>query len=114
MVSELWRHSEQRGYYTRLLNPAASILSEMGLEYLDDDLPEATCLADDMSIKVPAPRMKASCMIAWKCSEVKEIGPWPTGMPGFMSMKVLTYGGLVCVFITCLTNQFSMNSDPSP
>ena len=99
MVSELWRHSEQRGYYTRLLNPAASILSEMGLEYLDVDLPEATCLADDMSIKVPAPRMKASCMIAWKCSEVKEIGPWPTGMPGFMSMKVLTYGGLVCVFI---------------
>lgn len=24
VVSELWRHSEQRGYYTQLLNPAAS------------------------------------------------------------------------------------------
>ena len=28
VVAELWRHSEQRGYYTQLLNPAAAILQE--------------------------------------------------------------------------------------
>ena len=28
VVAELWRHSEQRGYYTQLLNPAATILQE--------------------------------------------------------------------------------------
>eukprot|EP00434_Breviolum_minutum_P038864 symbB.v1.2.034483.t1/scaffold4460.1/size39461/2 len=31
VVAELWRHSEQRGFYTRLSNPAASILEEHGL-----------------------------------------------------------------------------------
>ena len=29
---ELWRHCEQRGYYTRLQSPASEILSEKGLE----------------------------------------------------------------------------------
>ena len=32
VVAELWRHSEQRGFYTRLSNPAASVLEELGLE----------------------------------------------------------------------------------
>ena len=31
VVTELWRHSEQKGFYTRLSNPAASILEELGL-----------------------------------------------------------------------------------
>ena len=31
VVAELWRHSEQRGFYTRLSNPAASVLEELGL-----------------------------------------------------------------------------------
>ena len=66
MVSEFWRHSEQRGYYTRLLNPAASILSELGLEHLDDDLPEVTYLAEDLNIKVPAPFHEG---ILFDCSE---------------------------------------------
>ena len=30
VVQELWRHSEQRGYYTQLLTPAASVLSSLG------------------------------------------------------------------------------------
>jgi len=31
VVNELWRHSEQRGFYTRLSSPAASLLDELGL-----------------------------------------------------------------------------------
>ncbi|CAE7242286.1 unnamed protein product [Symbiodinium sp. CCMP2592] len=32
VVAELWRHSEQKGYYTRLESPAAALLREKGLE----------------------------------------------------------------------------------
>eukprot|EP00435_Cladocopium_sp_Y103_P041501 s2013_g11.t1 len=55
VVAELWRHSEQRGYYTQLLNPSAAILAELGLEHLDDDLPDTSNLVRDSSIRVPAP-----------------------------------------------------------
>ena len=54
-ISELWRHSGQRGYYTQLLNPSAALLAELGLEHLDDDLPDTTNLVRDSSIRVPAP-----------------------------------------------------------
>ena len=30
VVNELWRHSEQRGFYTKLSSPAASLLEELG------------------------------------------------------------------------------------
>ncbi|CAK9075608.1 unnamed protein product [Durusdinium trenchii] len=32
-VAELWRHSEQRGYYTQLLSPAAEILASKSEEF---------------------------------------------------------------------------------
>ena len=32
VVAELWRHSEQRGYYTKLENPASAVLQELGLD----------------------------------------------------------------------------------
>ena len=32
VVGELWRHSEQRGYYTKLENPASSVLQELGID----------------------------------------------------------------------------------
>ena len=31
-VQEIWRHCEQRGYYTRLQSPASEILTEKGIE----------------------------------------------------------------------------------
>ena len=31
-TQELWRHSEQKGYYTRLLSPASAVLAELGYE----------------------------------------------------------------------------------
>ena len=34
VVQELWRFSEQRGYYTRLLGPASALLAELGLDFL--------------------------------------------------------------------------------
>eukprot|EP00435_Cladocopium_sp_Y103_P076060 s103_g75.t1 len=55
VVSELWRHSEQRGYYTQLLNPAGAVLAEMGLDHLDDEFPSAPDWLHDSSLRVPAP-----------------------------------------------------------
>jgi len=40
VVKELWRHCEQRGYYSGLLNPSGAILSELGLEPATVALPE--------------------------------------------------------------------------
>ena len=37
MTAELWRHSEQRGFYTRLQSPAATVLSELGLSAESDE-----------------------------------------------------------------------------
>lgn len=36
VTRELWRHSEQKGYYTRLENPIAALLTEKGLEHVSD------------------------------------------------------------------------------
>ena len=35
-VAELWRHCEQRGFYTRLEGPATALLRELGLEQNKD------------------------------------------------------------------------------
>ena len=58
-TAEFWRHSEQRGYHTNLLGPAASTLKELGLdplgdsevgwEDLDHNLPEMP------SLRIPKP-----------------------------------------------------------
>lgn len=55
VVSEMWRHCEQRGYYTQLLNPAASLLAEMNLEHLEEHLPDKTSQPIDSLLRVPPP-----------------------------------------------------------
>lgn len=39
MCQELWRHTEQRGFYTKLLSPASEILFETGISIEADSLP---------------------------------------------------------------------------
>ena len=36
--SELWQHAEQRGYYTKLVSPAACVLRELGVPHSSEDL----------------------------------------------------------------------------
>ena len=48
-VAELWRHSEQRGYYTQLLSPAAEILASKSEEFSDAQ-PHAVV---DSQVRVP-------------------------------------------------------------
>ena len=55
VVGELWRHCEQRGYYTQLLNPAATLLAELDLEHLDEPLPEHDPRPLDQVVRVPSP-----------------------------------------------------------
>eukprot|EP00435_Cladocopium_sp_Y103_P042939 s2396_g12.t1 len=74
IVGELWRHSEQRGFYAPLLNPAASILSEMGLEHLDIEMPEGPDWLDQPEIKIPPPLSEG---IVYDCIELfKGEGNW--------------------------------------
>ena len=37
VTAELWRHSEQRGFYTRLKDPAGAVLAELGLPSASDE-----------------------------------------------------------------------------
>ena len=54
VVAELWRHSEQRGYYTQLLNPAAAILHEHD-ESFEDPCPVIETLQPlDNMIRIPS------------------------------------------------------------
>ena len=74
VVAELWRHSEQRGFYAPLLNPAASVLAELGLEHLEPDLPEAADWLDQPEIKVPRALAEG---IIYDCIELfKGEGNW--------------------------------------
>ena len=67
VVAELWRHSEQRGFYAPLLNPAASVLAELGLDHLEPELPEAADWLDQPEIKVPHPLAEG---IIYDCIEL--------------------------------------------
>ena len=55
-ASELWRHAEQRGYYTRLSPAATSVLAELGLDHAGSDMfgaPEVSPLASHTPPKRP-------------------------------------------------------------
>ncbi len=54
VVAELWRHSEQRGYYTSLINPSAEILSGLGESFEEPPLPESDASPLDWSLRIPS------------------------------------------------------------
>ena len=54
VVSELWRHSEQRGYYTSLINPSAEILAGLNESFEEPPLPGSDAAPLDWSIRVPS------------------------------------------------------------
>ena len=73
--SELWRHTEQRGYYNRLQSPVSEILREKGFE------PEADCLFvpeqpknHDCTFSIPPPISEG---ILFDCLEIfRGSGNW--------------------------------------
>ena len=54
VVAELWRHSEQRGYYTQLLNPAAALLHEHDESFEDPCPVIETPQPLDSVIRIPS------------------------------------------------------------
>ena len=58
-TSELWRHSEQRGYHTNLLGQAASCLKELGFDSageLDQGFDDfRDCIPDQTQLRIPPP-----------------------------------------------------------
>lgn len=67
VVAELWRHSEQRGYYTQLINPSAEVLSGLNEEFEETNLPDFKQEPVDTSFHVPAPLMEG---IVYDCLEL--------------------------------------------
>lgn len=68
LVSELWRHTEQRGFYTRLSSPASAVLQELGIE------PEPVFGAAPVDpigfLKVPTPERKLREPLLFDCIEL--------------------------------------------
>jgi len=54
VVSELWRHSEQRGYYTSLINPSAEILAGLNESFEEPPVPGSDAAPLDWSIRIPS------------------------------------------------------------
>ena len=56
-IDELWRHSEQRGYYTKLQEGAGAILRELGLEHEEfygaASIPAETFNSDVAAVAIP-------------------------------------------------------------
>ena len=73
--AELWRHSEQRGFYTRLQSPNSEILIEKGFvseahETFSPSVPEAWAISDS----IPAPLSEG---ILYDCIEIfRGSGNW--------------------------------------
>ena len=54
VVGELWRHSEQRGYYTQLLTPAAEILAGLDEPFHDQTIPDVCSPDPEISVRIPS------------------------------------------------------------
>lgn len=67
VVNEMWRHSEQRGFYTKLENPAASVLKELGI---DSEPSFGPSPVDPVGLwSTPVPKHLAEGFI-WDCLEL--------------------------------------------
>ena len=73
--AELWRHCEQRGYYTRLQSPVAEILAEKGITPLSSELIQPDSPSPDIpSLSVPPPIHEG---ILFDCIEIfRDSGNW--------------------------------------
>lgn len=76
-TKEIWRHCEQRGYYTRLQSPVAEILQEKGLEPESHILftqDTSTVVNEPLSFSVPAPMAEG---VLYDCIELfRGSGNW--------------------------------------
>ena len=80
VVSELWRHSEQKGFYTNLLSPAGEMLKRVGIDPTQEEL---LCLSEterdlaaDQPFRIPEALSEG---ILYDCVELfKGSGNWST------------------------------------
>lgn len=73
--AEIWRHCEQRGYYTRLHSPVAEILEEKGITPLSSELVQPNNpLPEISSLSIPPPLSEG---ILFDCIEIfRGSGNW--------------------------------------
>ena len=91
MVSELWRHSEQRGFYTKLCGEAAAVLSELGID------PEPTFGAEtdfrEPQQSFPPPRVLREGFLFKAIELFKSDGNWTHA---HAKVELQTHDGLDC------------------
>ena len=82
--AELWRHCEQRGYYTRLESPVSAILSEKGIPHEGDnlfgpdDFSHDPASSDPLGCSFIPPPMNEG--ILYDCLEIfRGTGNWSSG-----------------------------------
>ena len=73
VVAELWRHSEQRGFYTRLASPVAAVLEEIGVGSEPVFGAENELHCNDFLYL--SHFVKGFCLIVSSFSRVRETGP---------------------------------------
>ena len=78
-TEELWRHTEQRGFYTRLLNPAGQILHEKGIQTAEDFEKHECQFKPEVMLEAPPLGIPSSLQegILFDCVEIfKGSGGW--------------------------------------
>ena len=107
-ASELWRHAEQRGYYTRLASPAAATLAEHGIEHVGEDRfgdPGETCQFPAQTVRRPVSLsrpLQEGCL--YDCIELGGSGSWAQTLGSF---------GLTLHPLSCSSNGASLLADLS-
>lgn len=76
VVAELWRHSEQKGFYTRLESDASATLHELGIETEPTFEPDQSFVPTD--IKFPPPRSLREGFLYDAIELFKGTGNWST------------------------------------
>ena len=76
-TAELWRHTEQRGYYTRLQSPAAAVLQELGIPP-ESDIQYAHQAYDSSSDPIPnyVPKSLQEGILFDVCELFRGSGNW--------------------------------------
>lgn len=70
-VSELWRHSEQRGYYTKLQQGSNLVLHELGLDHIENfGEPDAPPQLHTAQLPVKFSKALRDATVAWDCVEL--------------------------------------------
>ena len=75
-TAELWHHSEQRGFYTRLKDPAAAVLAELGVPAESDEMYAHDPYSTHRSVPKIIPQQLKEGILFDCCELFRGVGNW--------------------------------------